>query len=363
MKDDKKYQKTMEDYGETAYQLSFTGAFNNPVSTYFSVKAQNELMSIAIATHKKVIESCILDMAEIIVQMIEKEDNIAVMNEYLDLLKKNERFYMTSEQYKTEIVNSSSAREDRTRDMELQLDTAKMELAMLRNRLKLLVGVDRDMRLDVDENSVEKEINGFAPDGLNWERCWEASTDRYLLAQQVRLHDAGIMLAWAQYVPNISFVVNESAPRGQSQPTGAETDEFLHITFNFPLLDWGHRYRNAEQSRAKKRQSRLDEVIKRQEFRQDWFTASDRLNLSNARLKQREHAVQSAERRLKAVTVAFEQGLSPFPELSSAQQALLDSRLAAAAARMERKKSILAWMRLAQTFHHKYLGAAVTEGK
>ena len=260
------------------------------------------------------------------------------------------------------MVAGEDAPEDQARDMELQLETARMELAMLRNQLKQLVGFDRDKRLDVDLHSVEKELRAFDPSSLTWEHCWKTSTERFLLMQQTRLHDAGIMLAWAQYIPNISLAINENPPKGQSQPADVPADQFLHLTFSFPFLDWGQRYRNAATSSARKRQSVLDMTIKEREYRDNWFTTADRLALHKNRLKQRELAAEHAQRRVKALTVAFENGQATFPEVVNAHQYLYNARQAVVVAREDLRKTQLAWMNLAQFFRNKFLQNSA-EGK
>lgn len=343
------------DYGNTKYQISYSGFFNNPVTTYFDVKAQNELMSIAIATHKEVIGKCINQIAALLVQIQAKQKSIAIFEERVGTSRKTQKYAQTSEQFKTEIWANSDMREDAARDAELYLDTAKMELTVLRSRLKTLVGIDRNHQLLIDVESVIKEIMAFDPAILSWQQCWENSTERYLLAQQVRLQDAGIMLAWAQYVPNVSFAVNESPPNGQAQSRDAETDQFLHVTLSFPILDWGRRYRGAEQARARKRQSQLDEITRQQEYYQRWFTVEEELTLARTRLKQREHAEQSARKRLRAVEIFYSKGAVALPELSRAQQGLQDAQLGAINAQADMMQAMLNWMQLSQILQGKFL--------
>lgn len=343
------------DYGGTKYQISYAGYFNNPVATYFDVQAQKELMCIAIATHKQVMGKCITQIASLLVQIQAKQESLNALEQSLDIAKKQKDYAITSGQYKTEIWSGPDIREDIVRDMVLQVDTARMELTALRNQLKTLVGLDRNQQLHVDTASAVKDIQGFDPATLSWEQCWEESTERYLLAQQVRLHDAGIMLAWAQYVPDISFAVNESPPNGQAQSADAQTDQFLHVTLGFPLLDWGRRYRDAQQARARKRQSRLDEIIRRQEYQQRWFTAEEQFSLGRARLRQREHAEQSAAKRLQAITISYEKGGLTLLELARAQQAVQEARMARINAQAAVMQSVLAWMDLTQTLQNQFL--------
>lgn len=352
-----------KEYGKTKYQISYSGVFNNPVSTYFDIQAQKELMAIAIATHKGAIGRHISQIANLLVQIQSSQESLAVLETNLNIARKNKEYVAIVSRYKADAWSGPDVREDVVRDLILQVDAAKVELASLRNQLKMLVGLDRNQQLHVDAESVIKEIQTFDPTALSWEGCWEESTERYLLAQQVRLHDAGIMLAWAQYVPGISFVVNESPPGGQAQARNAETDQFLHVTFNFPLLDWGRRYRDAEQSRARKRQSRLDEIMRRQEYQQRWLAMEEQLALSKARLRQREHAEQSAGRRLRALEISYEKSGLSLLELAQAQQALQDARMARISAQTAALQSVLAWMGLSQTLQNKFLGSASAQEK
>ncbi len=352
-----------EDYGNTKYQISYSGFFNNPVATYFDVQAQKELMSIAIATHKQVMGKCIMQIASLLVQIEARRESLDALEHSLDIARKQKNYAVTSGQYKTDIWSGPDIREDMARDLALQADAARMELTHLRNQLKSLVGLDRTQQLHVDTASIAREIQDFDPAALSWERCWEESTERYLLAQQVRLHDAGIMLAWAQYVPNISFVVNESPPNGQAQAANAQTDQFLHVTLNFPVLDWGRRYRDAQQARARKRQSRLDEVIRRQEYQQRWFAAQEQLSLSRARLRQRQHAEQSAARRLQAVTIFYERGGLGLPEFAQAQQAMQEARMARVNAQAAVRQNVLTCMDLTQTLQNRFLESAPVQEK
>ena len=149
------------------------------------------------------------------------------------------------------------------------------------------------------------------------------------------------------------------------------------MTLGFPLLDWGRRYRDAQQARARKRQSRLDEIIRRQEYQQRWFTAEEQLSLGRARLRQREHAEQSAAKRLQAriikevrikeenqeqgnttarlKLISYEKGGLTLLELARAQQAVQEARMARINAQAAVMQSVLAWMDLTQTLQNQFL--------
>ena len=359
-KGDKRYAR--EGYGETKYQVAYSGRFQNPVATYFTVQAQDELMQVAVVTQRKAIGEVIRNIAETLLLMDQHERSISLLEEQLAVAVKKQDAEHIREKYQKNLLNPASLSEDHVQDLELRLRETRMELTLERSRLKQLVGLNMEQKLSVDAHSVYDVLNRFQPQNLRWQDCWERTDDRYLLRQQVRLEEANIMLAWAQYTPNINIVFNENAPNGQSQPTGAKTDTFLHLTFDFPLLDWGSRYRKAAMSRARKRQRQLDEIQRQREFGQRWLRMEMELVLAEARAERRRHAVDSAARRHEAVHVSYANAAADMRTLAQFQQTELDRRLAALEAENAVASARLAWMYFSSELSTHFLGNSGRDG-
>lgn len=348
-----KYDDT---YGKTQYQISFTGVFNNPVATYFSVEAQNELMQVAVSTQRKAISECILNIANLLLLIELQEKNIDSLKKMLVQAERQLGFAQTQEKFAPNILEPASLSEEALQDIRLRLRSAEMELALNRTQLKLLVGIDVNKSLKVDPSGVHEMLSAFSPQNLDWKDCWEQTEDRYLLRQQVRLEEANVYLAWAQYVPNISMVLNENPPNGQSQAAGARTDQFFHLTFDFPLLDWGHRYRMAAMSGAKRRQRMLDEIQKQREYGQRWVTMEQQLLLAQARSEQRAFAVQAAQKNFAAVQIAFDHGTVGLDALINAHQSGIEKALLANQAAYDATKNKLDWMYFSSELTKFFLG-------
>ena len=349
-----KYDDT---YGKTQYQVSFTGVFNNPVATYFSVQAQDELMQVAVSTQRKAISECILNIANLLLLIELKEKSIASLKKMLRLAERRRDFEQTRQKFAPNIFAPAALSEEALQDIRLRLRTAEMELALNRSQLKLLVGIDVSKSLKVDPAGVHEMLATFSPRDLDWQNCWNQTEDRYLLRQQVRLEEANVYLAWAQYVPNISMVLNENPPNGQSQAAGAQTDQFFHLTFDFPLLDWGHRYRMAAMSSAKRRQRMLDEIQKQREYGQRWVTMEQQLLLAEARAEQRTFADQTAQKNFEAMQIAFDHGTVGLGALVDAQQSGIEKSLMAHQSAYDAAKTKLDWMYFSAELTKFFLGS------
>ena len=343
-------------YGKTQYQVSFTGVFNNPVANYFNVQAQEELMQVAISTQRKAIGDCIQSIADILLTIDLKEKSVESLKKMLKSAEKMRDFALTKEEFQPDLNKPASQSEEIVQDIRLRLRTAEMELSLARSQLKLLVGIDVSKVLKVDPSGVYETLSTFIPQKYRWQDCWEQTEERYLLRQQVRLEEANVYLAWAQYVPNISMVLNENPPNGQSQAAGARTDQFFHLTFDFPLLDWGHRYRMAAMSGARKRQRMLDEIQRQREYGQRWVTLEQQLLLAQARAEQRKFAEQAAQKQADAMQIAFENGTVSLSDMLNAQQLANEKRLLAFQAEYDVAKAKLSWMYFSSELSRFFLG-------
>ncbi len=233
-----------------------------------------------------------------------------------------------------------------------------MWLATDRTTLKQLVGLDLKSALKLDAASVFGLLDKFDPAGLDWKKCWDGTEERYLLHQQVRLENANILLAWAQYVPNINIGINESPPNGQSQPYDGQSDQFLHLTFDFPLLDWGHRWRMADIASARKRQGQIDEIQRERAYGEQWLLQEQKYMLAQARLERSRKAAENAAKRLQTVEVAYRNGTADMVFLTDAVSRDLESRVQVLNAECELGLQKLAWMHMASRLGRHYLGQA-----
>lgn len=316
-----------QDYGDTTYELSFSGHYANPVATYFSNVAADEMLQTAIITQRKVIGGVIYNIARTMMDIWGLQKNIALIGKLIDHAEKSRDFQEERSQHIPDIVRPDLLARDNVRGLELELRERTMDLALARTRLKHLVGLDANQALKVNIDSVLPLIENFDPQQHTWIQGWQQAEDRYLAKQRIKLEKANIYLAWASYLPNINLGINESPGKGQYQPRDGESDQFLHLYIGMPILDWGHRLRMADLAEARQRQRRLDEIQNERDYREEWMKQEQQLFLADARLERAKHNASSAARRYETMEVAYDNGSATMQNLVDLKNAELRAQM------------------------------------
>lgn len=347
-----------KDYGQTTYEVTFTGSYTNPVTTFLNVKAQDELLQTAIITQRKAISEVIFRIATSLLRMNMLEESIGVLEKQISVARKRLESSSIRSALSHSASHSATANESSLAGLELHLQEMKLELTVERSNLKQLVGLDLKQALKVDSKSVYDLLATFDPEKDDWKSCWERTEERYLARQQVRLEQANVYLAWASYLPGIGLYVNESPGKGQSQPANAQADQFLHIVLDFPILDWGHRWRTADMASLRARQRKLDEIQKLREYEQEWGLKEQRLHLARAKEARWRQAAKNAAGSTEAMQITFEKGGASFEMLADQVQRELDAEMAAVRAKAETASTKLAWVHFASGLSNHYMGPA-----
>ena len=319
---------TEGEYGKTQIEVGFYAPFPNPVATYFEHKAQGMMTGIAIATHRKAVGEAIYKIAEAYLSLQAKQYSLAAQKSLIPV-----------------------------RDNELAVEKATMEETLQRTQLKMLAGVEASQKFEVDASHAYQDIlKGFDGKNLSWENRWNETEDNLILRTQIQLADFNIMLQWAQYVPNMSFSVNMNPPRGQSQPANGSPDEFLHFTFDFPLIDWGRRYRDVQTARMGKAQAFHSLAQKRSEYQNKWLEAEQNVNLALTNLKLAQNRYKTAQMQYDEARISFENGMTQLPEVANRQEAMVQQQINYINTELEYRLAELKWMYVAGLLQEHFLG-------
>lgn len=247
------------------------------------------------------------------------------------------------------------------REIELMVEKTGMEEVMQRTQLKILAGVEPQQRLNVDTGSADEILSGFDGHTLQWEERWPTGEDELLLRAQIKLGDYNIMVAWAQYIPDMSIQVNNNPPAGQYQPASGSEDTFLHLSFDFPLLDWGRRYRGVQTARMQKAQAFHEMARKRSDYSNTWLQAEQRVALAETQLKLAKTRFDTAELQYKEAHIAFNEGTEQLPVVANRQEDMVKARISYIEAEMEYKLANLEWMYVANLLQERFLGLPAKE--
>ena len=348
---------TEGEYGKTQIEVGFYAPFPNPVATYFEHKAQGMMTGIAIATHRKAVGEAIYKIAEAYLSLQAKQYSLAAQKSLIPVARELTDYWRQMESVAGSQGANLSMSQQHVRENELAVEKATMEETLQRTQLKMLAGVEASQKFEVDASHAYQDIlKGFDGKNLSWENRWNETEDNLILRTQIQLADFNIMLQWAQYVPNMSFSVNMNPPRGQSQPANGSPDEFLHFTFDFPLIDWGRRYRDVQTARMGKAQAFHSLAQKRSEYQNKWLEAEQNVNLALTNLKLAQNRYKTAQMQYDEARISFENGMTQLPEVANRQEAMVQQQINYINTELEYRLAELKWMYVAGLLQEHFLG-------
>ena len=344
------------DYGQTKLDVGFRCDFPNPIATYFENDVQRGMVNMAISTHRKAVGEAIYNIAKMYLKLRSLHDIQEAKKAVLPLGKEMKNYWQEVEAIEGRQGVQVNLADEHTRELELTVEKTKMETTMERTRLKILAGVDAHHKMTVDVASADSILKGFDGYALKWEDRWTKTEDDLLLRGQIKLADYNIMVAWAQYMPLMSLEVNKQPPAGQAQPSGGEEDVFLHLNFDIPLIDWGHRYRGVQTARMQKAQAFHEMARKRTEYSNRWLQAEQAVALADTQRKIAKTRFTTAELQYKEADIAFREGIEEMPVVTSLHEQMANARIAVIEAELQYKIALLDWMYLANVLQERFLG-------
>ena len=352
---------TPSDYGQARFRVGFYAAFPNPMATYFEHKVQSAMVNLAISTHRKAVGKAIGKIGEAYLQLQAQQKIVEAQKELLPLGKELVDYWKKVEAVDGRQGVSLNMAIQHQRELELKLEQTRMKEVMQRTQLKILAGVEPQQRLEVDTKSADSVLAGFDGRKLTWEERWPATEDDLLLRGQVTLGDYNIMVAWAQYMPTMSIAVNNNPPAGQYQPPSGTEDTFLHLTFDFPLIDWGRRYRGVQTARMGKAQAFHELARKRTDYSNKWLQSEQRVALAETELKLAKTRLDTASMQYKEAQISFHEGIAQLPDMASKQEDMVQARIAYINAELDYKLAQLEWMDLSNSLAQRFLGLPAKE--
>ena len=344
------------DYGRTKLRVGFYAAFPNPVATYFEHQAQKLMVNLAISTHRKAVGEAIYKIANAYMRLHAQRLILEEQKKLLPVAKETTKYWRQLESVDGRQGVALNLAAQHEKELEIRIDKAKMQEVIQLTELKILAGVDPQQRLNVDTQSAEAILEGFDGRKLKWEERWDKSEDDLLLRSQIKLADYNIMVAWAAYIPDMRIDINNSPPAGQAQPVGGTDDTFVHLTFDFPLIDWGRRYRGVQTARMEKAQAFNQQARKRTDYSNTWLQAEQRVSLAETNLRLARLHQETAKMQHTEARVSFDEGLSELPVMTEKQEALIQAQIALIEAELEYRLANLEWMYVASLLQESFLG-------
>lgn len=347
---------TPGDYGQTTLHASFSANIPNPVKSYFEHKVQNALLNLAISTHRKAVAEAIFKIAQAYLNLQAQRDIIKAQKELIPLSKQLTAYWHQVENIEGKQGVQIDLAQQGERERQLLVEKTNMQEVVDITQLKILAGVNPHQKFTVNTSNAEDILKGFDGKNLNWESRWETTEDDLLLRTQIKLADYNILLAWAQYIPEMNLTLNAIPPGGQAQPPNGKEDYFAHLSFEFPLLDWGRRYRGVQTARMSKAQAFQDMGRKRTDFSNKWLQAEQQTALAQTEYRLQKTKYETAEMQYKEASIAFNEGSLEMPELTTTREAMINAHIALIKAELDYNLAKLNWMHVANVLAERFLG-------
>lgn len=352
---------TPSDYGQTKMQLSFYAALPNPIATYFDHQVQKLLVNMAISTHRKAIGEAIHNIAASYLKLQAQRKKLEMQKELLPIAREKAAYWKQVEAVDGRQGVALNVANQHVRETELIIEQTNMQEVMERTRLKIQAGVDPSHRLEINTDSADSILSGFDGYALRWDERWPVTENDFLMRGQIKLGDYKIMVAWAKYIPDMTLQINSYPPSGQYQPPDGQEDQFLHLNFDFPLIDWGSRYRGVQSARMSKAKAFNEMARKRTEYSNSWLVAEQAVALSKNQMLIAQNSLETARMQYEAARISYDEGTAELPELCDKQETLVQARLSFLDAELRYKLALLDWMYLANVLQERFIGLPAKE--
>ncbi len=345
-----------QNYAQPKYEVNFTAMLPNPIGTYFNHQAQKILVDMAISTHRKAIGKVIADIARLYLEIDAQKEIIALNKQLIPIMKKNVTYWKQLESADGSQGVALNLAVQRQREAELKVESAEIKASVMRTRLKRMAGLANEQKLTINTEDAKNIVANFDGKKLQWEERWAKSEDQFMLRSQLRLQDYNIMLAWAKYIPDVSLMVNNYPPSGQAQPVDGQEDTFLHVSFDFPIIDWGRRYRGVQSARMQKAQAYQEQAQERTSYSNDWVELEQNVSLAATSLKIAKTALDVAEMHVKEAEINYKEGLITYDALASRKEGHIKSQISYVETALDYKLNQIVWMNKSGVLGERYIG-------
>lgn len=343
------------DYGKTIFRASFYAPFPDPLSTYFTNKAQQAMTNIAVLGHRKAIGMAIMEIADGYLQLQAQKRIRAELSKLPAVSRESTTYWKAMNAGVGGHTLDIEVSQQNEKQVVLQQDKSNHIETMMRTKLKTLLGLSAEQRLTTDTDDNNTIFQDFDGNALNWEDRWNVSAEYLSQRMALKLQDYNIMLAWAKYMPTISLRVDNNPPAGQAQPYGGREDTFLHLNFDFTLLDWGSRYRGVQKARMEKAIAFQAIAEKRTNYINLWEQCRQASAMARTNLELAKSSLRSAELQQEKAEIEYKGGTLPLPELTARRETVIRARVSVIEAELEGYQARLKWLQLAGMLEERFM--------
>jgi outer membrane protein TolC len=295
------------------WSISFTTGSYDPLKTYFTLKAQEQLTKIAILVHLQTIKEGIYKMAEGFI-------NLEYLEEAASFRKKIEKLAREDFNFveKRHTMGSASLLEVQIAAQRLaviQNQGEKLEItkASILDEFRGFLGVKEGETINIDSADASRQVLAeFDPETASLEQAKNSSILVSIHKIREKLQDWRITLAYTEYLPKVSFTV-KTPDVAQSELEG--TDFYASVNAQVPVWEGFKRGRNITRQEKVLKQFQSETEIKEGDLSSDWRGAQRMLRNAKISLKLAKSSEELAGLRVQGVEIGYQSNQKNYSEL------------------------------------------------
>lgn len=286
---------------KSSYTITLTSGEYDPISAYFEHDAQLEMVALAKLEKLKTATELIESIA-MVFTLKDSLGDILDAYERLESMARENLSYVTKAFPNTPTVPLEvRLAEHKIRQIKVEKAKISREFANHLIRLKRLLGIPAEMKVDLDTAGVEQEIfQGFNPSGVPYSLVKNNSIYEKMNRSRQKLAGYGVYAAWADYVPKFNFSVRTPDPINND----SSSDDSYYLTFSasVPLVRWGELGRNVDKAELKEKWARQTGRVEDLKQEDAWYQARSKveelkgdMDIAEAECDMRKMSVRRAE--------------------------------------------------------------------
>lgn len=327
--------KHYSEYSDTVYRVGVSVDGFEPIVSFFESRAAALLEDIVYYTHILAVEKRAMQIGKTLLDLRLCEDKHALQAAQVAAAQQSVDYYQ-ARQSDTDRLELARAQQ---KEAGARLAMEKNQIAMdkLRLNLKLMLGLDLDRAIKVNPASMDQILEQDRAADIfadySWEKAWAITPEARMISTSKKLQDYRVQVAWARYLPSMSFDIYSTNPKSDYAAPSADDEIFFAMNFTMPLIDWGERGRNLDRALLKRVQDSQRAKLGRQQFAMDWKEAWQDVKMSQADLKLAEAQLAISKLSEQKLSIEQQSGQVEFSALIearidviNAESAMLDAR-------------------------------------
>ena len=295
------------------WSISFSTGSYDPLRSYFTLKAQEQITRLAILAHLETIKEGIYRMAEGFIQLEHLEKVGSYQKKVEELAR--EDFDFVEKRHNLGSASLLEVQVAAQRLAVLQNEGEKLEIARasILDEFRGFLGVEEGGTINIDSTDASRQVLGdFDPATTSLE---QAKTNSFLLTInkiKEKLQDWRITLAYSEYIPKISLTV-KTPDVAQSSLQG--TDYYATVNAQVPIWEGFKRSRDVTRQKKILKQFQSETEIKEGDISAEWQKAYRRLRNEEISLKLAESSEKLAGLKVQGTEIGYKSNQRTYSDL------------------------------------------------